>query len=60
LATLPVSLGEALAELETDDLIRDTLGDHIFERFIEAKSIEWQQYCLQVSHWELERYLPIY
>jgi len=60
LDTLPGSLGEALAELQKDPLLRETLGDHIFDRFVEAKTIEWQEYCIQVSGWELERYLRIY
>jgi glutamine synthetase len=60
LDTLPGSLGEALTELADDDLMRDALGDHILERFLEAKSIEWQEYLIQVSDWELDRYLSIY
>ena len=60
LQTLPGSLGEALEELERDPVVRETLGDHIFERFTEAKRMEWQQYCQQVSQWELERYLRVY
>jgi glutamine synthetase len=60
LGTLPASLGEALTEMEADDLVRATLGEHIFERFLEAKKTEWQEYCLQVSEWELNRYLHIY
>jgi glutamine synthetase len=60
LKTLPGSLGQALKEMERDPLVRETLGDHIFERFVEAKSMEWQEYCRQVSQWELERYLRVY
>jgi glutamine synthetase len=60
LDTLPGSLGEALEGLKRDDLVRETLGRHISERFIEAKTAEWQEYCIQVSDWELERYLGIY
>jgi glutamine synthetase len=60
LKTLPASLGQALKEMERDPLVRETLGDHIFERFVEAKTMEWQQYCQQVSQWELERYLRVY
>jgi glutamine synthetase len=57
---LPGSLGQALEALKNDDLVRDTLGQHVFERFVEAKTIEWQEYSLHVSGWEMERYLPIY
>jgi glutamine synthetase len=60
LHTLPGSLGEALEELSGSALVRETLGDHIFERFVEAKTIEWRDYSTQVSNWELERYLSIY
>jgi glutamine synthetase len=57
---LPGSLGEALEGLKRDDLVQKTLGRHISDRFIEAKTAEWQEYCIQVSEWELERYLGIY
>lgn len=57
---LPATLGEALDALRGDTLIRDTLGDSIYEGFIEAKSIEWAEYRKQVHPWELERYLPIF
>ena len=60
LETLPGSLAEALAELQRDDVIVDALGPHVLERFVEAKTQEWESYRLAVSQWELERYLPIY
>ena len=60
LETLPGSLGEALAELERDSVIAEALGPHVLERFVEAKSLEWDSYRIAVSQWELERYLPIY
>ena len=60
LGMLPGSLGEALDELKRDELMRQALGDHIFERYLEAKTIEWQEYCIQVSGWELDRYLRVY
>jgi glutamine synthetase len=41
-------------------LMRETLGDHILERFVEAKTAEWQDYAMHVAAWELERYLSIY
>ncbi len=59
-ALLPATLGEALIDLREDPLIRETLGDSIYEGFIEAKSIEWTEYRRQVHSWELERYLPIF
>ncbi len=57
---LPATLGEALDDLREDNLIRETLGDSIYEGFIEAKSIEWIEYRKQVHSWELERYLPVF
>ncbi len=60
LSTLPGSLGEALAEFEANPLVRETLGEHIFARFLEAKSLEWQAFSMSVTEWELARYLSIY
>ena len=57
---LPSNLSEALDELEKDDLVRDTLGDHLFEHFVEAKREEWLDYIKHVSPWEVQRYLGIY
>lgn len=57
---LPGSLREALDELERDELVRDTLGPHVYERFIEAKRLEWEDYRLRVSSWEIDRYLEIF
>ena len=55
--TLPGSLGEAIEELKADELIQEALGAHVYERFVEAKTIEWNEYRTYVSPWELERYL---
>jgi glutamine synthetase len=60
LSRLPATLGEALDDLRQDPLMRDTLGDLIYEGFLEAKSIEWNEYRKHVHPWELERYLPIF
>src|SRR5207247_206053 len=57
---LPRDLHEALEYLEKDEVVRAALGDHIYERFIEAKQREWQEYIGRVSEWELERYLGLY
>jgi glutamine synthetase len=57
---LPATLGEALAAMREDSLIRDALGDSLYEGFIEAKTIEWTEYRKQVHAWELERYLPVF
>jgi glutamine synthetase len=57
---LPATLGEALDALREDALIRDTLGDSIYEGFMDAKTIEWIEYRRQVHEWEIERYLPVF
>jgi glutamine synthetase len=57
---LPGSLSEALDELETDDLVRDTLGEHTFSHFVAAKREEWFDYIKHVSRWEVRRYLGVY
>lgn len=58
--TLPGSLPEALAEMERDELVRETLGEHVFERFVEAKTSEWDDFRMRVTQWELDRYLEVY
>lgn len=57
---LPGNLSEALDAMEKDDLMRETLGDHIFEHFLEAKREEWYDYGRQVGPWEVGRYLKMY
>lgn len=60
LPAMPRSLGEALDELKRDEVIQVALGAHLFERYIEAKTSEWDDYRRTVSQWEVDRYLPIY
>jgi glutamine synthetase len=57
---LPGTLREALDELCADNVIASALGEHLFERFIEAKSEEWDAYRTQVTAWEVDRYLEAY
>ena len=57
--SLPGSLSEAIQLTEKSDLVKETLGDHIFQKFIENKKIEWDQYRTHVSQFELDKYLPI-
>jgi len=54
---LPDNLSDALVALENDDVVVDALGDHLAERFVEAKRLEWREYRGQVTQWELEQYL---
>lgn len=60
LDVLPSDLGAAISELKINQTIQNALGQHIVERYIEAKSLEWSQYQFYVSNWELDRYLEIY
>ncbi|GAB4544891.1 MAG: type I glutamate--ammonia ligase [Anaerolineae bacterium] len=60
IATLPNSLYEALEAMESSELVSEALGLTIFERFLEAKRLEWNDYVLSVSPWELDRYLNNY
>jgi glutamine synthetase len=57
--TLPASLADAIALTEKSELVRKALGDHVFNAFIENKKIEWNQYRIHVSKYELDRYLPM-
>ncbi len=56
---LPETLGEAIDELAGSDLARKALGPHIFDRYVEIKRKEWDEYRVQLSEWELRRYLPV-
>jgi glutamine synthetase len=58
--TLPGSLSEALQELQRDDVVKDALGAHAYEKFVEAKTQEWDEYRTCVHAWELQRYLHIH
>ena len=57
-SSLPSNLAEALDEMEESELVRSTLGDHIFEWFLRNKRSEWSEYQRQVTPFELEQYLP--
>jgi len=59
IGTLPGSLWEAIQLTEKSELVRKSLGDHVFDAFIKNKKIEWDQYRSQVTDYELNKYLPI-
>jgi len=56
---LPETLGEAIEIAAESELVLRTLGEHVFNRFIEIKRQEWEDYRVQVTPWELHRYLPV-
>jgi len=55
--SLPQDLCEATRELEKDAFVRNVLGEHVSEKYIEAKYKEWENYRVQVTEWEIEEYL---
>ena len=57
--SLPASLGEAIAITEKSEVVKEALGKHTFERFISVKKKEWDEFRIQVTEYELKRYLPI-
>jgi glutamine synthetase len=54
---LPGTLEEALNEMEKDELVKKTLGEHVCAAYVRAKRDEWDQYRIHVTPWEVERYL---
>jgi glutamine synthetase len=60
LRLLPGTLSDALDALEEDQVVRDALGPHVYTRFLDAKRLEWEEYRVQVTDWELDKYLPTY
>lgn len=57
---LPTSLREALDELKKDKLIREVLGEHLFGRYFDIKTAEWNQFKKQVTSWEIKTYIDIF
>ena len=57
--TLPLDLSQAIDLAEGSDLLRNALGDHLFEKFIANKKIEWANYRAQVTGYELDQHLKI-
>ena len=60
LDTLPGDLGQAIQALKDNEVIQNALGQHVFERYVEAKTQEWDEYRIHVTRWELDRYLTVY
>ena len=56
---LPETLGAAIELTADSELALRTLGEHTFNRYVEIKRLEWEEYRMQVTRWELDRYLPI-
>ncbi len=58
--SLPGTLKEAWEALLTDELIKNALGPHVLDRYLEAKQQEWNEYMSKVHQWEIDRYLTMY
>ena len=59
IGTLPASLIEAIQLMEKSKLVKEALGEHTFNAFIENKKIEWDDYRIHVTDYELKKYLPV-
>jgi glutamine synthetase len=56
---LPGSLGVALTEMESSELVAEALGEHVFDFFLRNKRAEWENYRRQVTPYELQTYLSL-
>jgi glutamine synthetase len=54
--TLPSDLEEAIEEFKGSELVRDTLGEHAFNKYLDVKLVEWEDFRRSVTDWEIERY----
>ena len=59
IVSLPETLGEAIEVAAESELVLRILGEHTFKRFVEIKREEWEEYRVQVTPWEIERFLPV-
>jgi glutamine synthetase len=59
IVSLPETLGEAIDALSQSDLARKALGPHIFDRYVELKRKEWDEYRVQLTDWEMKKYLAV-
>ncbi|UCD14193.1 MAG: type I glutamate--ammonia ligase [Thermoplasmatales archaeon] len=56
---LPESLGHALSFMNESELLKETLGEHIFNNFLHVKRQEWEEYRTRITKWEIDKYLPV-
>ncbi len=57
--SLPADLGEAIQEAENSELLYKCLGEHVFTRLLELKRAEFEDYRVQVTPYEIQKYLPV-
>src|SRR5210317_231826 len=58
--SLPANLKEAIVALQESPLAKETLGEHIFKKYIEGKTKEWKDYRTAVTDWEIKKYIKKY
>ena len=58
--SLPGTLFEAVELMKQDEVVKNSLGEHILSEFVTSKSIEWDKYRTYVTQWELDHYLGNY
>jgi glutamine synthetase len=59
IVSLPETLGEAIDEFAASELMRRAFGGHIFDNYVKLKRQEWDEYRVQLTQWELDRYLGV-
>ena len=59
IVSLPETLGEAIEELAQSELVREALGEHIFSNYVKLKRKEWDEYRVQLTDWEMKKYLAV-
>ncbi|MBU1125059.1 MAG: glutamine synthetase family protein [Candidatus Omnitrophica bacterium] len=59
ISSLPEDLWEAIKITEKSKVVRESLGEKVFEHFIRNKKMEWDEYKSQVTQYEINKYLPI-
>jgi len=57
--SLPENLGEALSRMAESKLVKETLGDHIFQHYLHLKNMEWDEFRISVTDWEIKKFLHI-
>jgi glutamine synthetase len=57
--TLPVNLGEAIEEFKRSKLMKEALGEHMFNKYLEVKTAEWNEFQRVVTDWELQKYVSL-
>ena len=57
---LPLSLGEAIKEFKNSEFMKNSIGEHVFTKYLAAKQEEWREYSTRVSQWEIDKYLGKY